>query len=108
MSKVPRFFDEFRRAYPRTAQAYEALGEAVRAEGPLDARACELVKLGIAIGSGAEGAAHSHARRALEAGATPAELEQVALLAITSLGFARSMAGLAWIRDVTRAAEERP
>jgi hypothetical protein len=26
----------------------------------------------------------------------------VALLAITTLGFARAMAGLAWIRDVTR------
>ena len=102
MSKIPTFFEEFRRSYPKVAQSYEQLGDACRSEGPLDARTSELVKLGIALGIGAEGSAHSHVRRALEAGAKPGELEHVALLAITTLGFARAMAGLAWIRDVTR------
>jgi hypothetical protein len=32
----------------------------------------------------------------------PEELEHVALLAITTLGWARAMKGLNWIRDITR------
>lgn len=61
------------------------------------------VKLLNGVAAGAEGGTHSHARRALALGATVAELEHVALLAITTLGFPRAMAGLAWIRDVTEA-----
>ena len=52
------------------------------------------------VAAGAEGGAHSHTRRALAAGATRAEIEHVALLAITTLGFPRAMTGLAWMRDV--------
>lgn len=102
MGKIPKFFEEFRAAYPDVAANYDALSEAVKKAGPLDERSIELVKLGIAMGAGAEGAAHSHARRALEAGATEQQLEHVALLAITTLGFPRAMTGLAWVRDVTK------
>jgi 4-carboxymuconolactone decarboxylase len=102
MSKIPKFFEEFRAAYPEVAAHYNALGDATRKAGPLDERTVELVKLAIAMGAAAEGAAHSHARRALAAGATEEQLEHVALLAITTLGFPRAMTGLAWVRDVTR------
>ncbi len=99
--KIPKFFEEFRAAYPDVAEHYQKLSDACRDAGPIDAVSVELVKLGIAIGSGAEGSAHSHARRALAAGATPRQLEHVALLAITTLGFPKAMTGLAWVRDVT-------
>jgi 4-carboxymuconolactone decarboxylase len=101
MSKIPKFFEEFRAAYPDVAAHYNALSEATKKAGPLDERTVELVKLAIAMGAAAEGAAHSHARRALAAGATEEQLEHVALLAITTLGFPRAMTGLAWVRDVT-------
>lgn len=39
--------------------------------GPLSEKVAQLVRLAMAIGSGQEGAVHSHTRRALEAGATP-------------------------------------
>lgn len=100
--KIPKFFEDFRTAYPDVAAHYNDLSEACKKAGPLDPRAAELVKLAISIGAAAEGAAHSHARRALAAGATPEQLEHVALLAITTLGFPRAMTGLAWVRDVTQ------
>ncbi|MCC6350456.1 MAG: carboxymuconolactone decarboxylase family protein [Candidatus Eisenbacteria bacterium] len=100
--KIPKFFEDFRAAYPDVAAKYNALSEAAKKAGPLDERTAELVKLGIAMGAGAEGAAHSHARRARAAGATDQQLEHVALLAITTLGFPRAMTGLAWVRDVTK------
>lgn len=100
--KIPKFFEDFRAAYPGVASHYNELSEACRQAGPLDERTAELVKLAIAMGAGAEGAAHSHARRALAAGATEQQLEHVALLAITTLGFPRAMTGLAWVHDVTQ------
>lgn len=101
MGKKPKFFEDFQAAYPEVAEHYQKLGDACRDAGPIDARTVELIKLGIAIAAGAEGSAHSHTRRAVEAGATNAQLEHVALLAITTLGFPRAMTGLAWVRDVT-------
>jgi alkylhydroperoxidase/carboxymuconolactone decarboxylase family protein YurZ len=44
---------------------------------------------------------HSHCRQALAEGVAPEALKQVALLAIPTLGFPRSVAALSWIEDVT-------
>ena len=92
-----RVADEF----PAVWQAYQALGSASGEAGPLDSSQQRLIKLALAIGAGSEGAVHSHARRALAEGASQAELDQIAILAITTLGFPRAMAALSWIRDVT-------
>ena len=87
MSKIPKFFEDFRTAYPDVAEHYQKRSDACRDAGPIDKVSGELVKLGIAIGAGTEGSAHSHARRALAAGATPQQLEPAALLPITNLRF---------------------
>lgn len=100
MPKMPGFYEKFRAEHPHVVEAYESLGDATRAAGPLPPAQAELVKLGIAAGARLEGAVHSHARRALEAGAKPDELRHVALLAITTLGFSSAMAVRAWIEDV--------
>ena len=99
--ELPAFALSIRDRYPEVWKAYSELGDAASTAGPIDSRAVRLVKLGIAIGAGSEGSVHSHARRALEEGISVAELEQVALLAITTTGWSRAMAGLAWINDVT-------
>ncbi len=100
MSGLPTFYSRFREQHPGVTRAYEALGDAARAAGPLDGRSAELVKLALAAGARLEGGVHSHARRALAAGATPEELRHVALLAITTLGFPQAMATRALIEDV--------
>jgi AhpD family alkylhydroperoxidase len=100
VSRTPAFYQQFRTTHPAVAAAYQQLGDACRAAGPLDERTAELVKLGMSIAASAEGGTHSHTRRALATGATREELEQVALLAITTLGFPQAMRGLAWMRDV--------
>ena len=48
------------------------------------------------------GAVHSHARRGLAEGVAAAELEHVALLAVTTLGWPQAVRGLTWIKDVTQ------
>ena len=97
---IPTFYSEFRAAHPQVAEAYESLGEATRQAGPLAPAQAEMMKLALAAGARIEGAVHSHARRALEAGASPEELRHVALLAITTLGFPSAMAVRALIEDV--------
>lgn len=98
---LPDFLQKVIDEYPDVWQAYQALGEACSNAGPLDAKTARLVKLALAIGAKSEGAVHSHARRALREGITPEELQQVAMLAVTSIGWSSSMAALAWIQDVT-------
>jgi 4-carboxymuconolactone decarboxylase len=100
MATLPQPFMEFTQQHPGLARAYEALGTAAAEAGPLDAKSRELVKLGMAIGARLEGAVHSHARRALEAGATPAELRHAIALAAPTLGFPTTVAAHTWVRDV--------
>ncbi len=93
--------DSLEQQHPAVIEAYEALGKASAEAGPLDPRTRRLVKLALSIGGGSEGAVHSHTRRGLEEGLTADELRQVAVLAITTLGFPRAIAGLSWIADIT-------
>ena len=102
MGKVPGWYEEQRGRYPELFEAYEALGDACRKSGPLDARTASLAKLAIAIGTRHEGAVHSHARRSLEAGASIDECRHVVLLATTTIGFPGMMAAMSWVEDVAK------
>lgn len=92
---------------PELWRAFQELGAAAGKAGPLDERTRRLVNLALAIGADSEGATHSHARRALAEGLTAEELDHVAYLAITTLGWPRAIRGLTWIRDVTRGGSSR-
>jgi alkylhydroperoxidase/carboxymuconolactone decarboxylase family protein YurZ len=100
---LPDVYLGFREDYPGVAAALDGLGEAVDGAGPLDERAVRLVKLGLAVGALAEGAVKSNARKARAAGATPEEVRQVGILAITTCGFPTAIAGLGWIDEVLEA-----
>ena len=89
--------------YPEVWQAFASLGKACAEAGPLDARTRRLVKLALAVGSGSEGAVHSHMRRAMDEGIEPEALKQVAMLAIPTLGLPSGVAALTWIEDITEA-----
>lgn len=97
---LPEIYTQFRRDYPAVAAAQDALAESVAVAGALDERTLRLVKLGIAVGALAEGSVRSNARRALAAGASAADIRQVALCAITTRGFPSAVAALGWIDDV--------
>lgn len=86
--------------YPELMQAYEQFGLAARQAGPLSDREVALVKLAISIGAGLEGGAHSHCRKALEAGCSADDLRHVALLSAPSIGFPTMMRACSWVEDV--------
>lgn len=100
MTKLPKAFETFRKRYRGVYEAYEALGGTAHEAGPLDQKTRELVKLGMAIGGRLEGAVRSHAQRALEAGATPQEIEHVVLLAVTTSGFPTAVAAFTSVEEL--------
>jgi 4-carboxymuconolactone decarboxylase len=104
---IPSAYQQMKQSNPKMLEAYEALGAACAASGPLDARTISLVKLGMSLAAGLEGAAHSHARKALEAGCTEAELLHVANLSAPTIGWPSMMRAREWVTDVTQAASKR-
>jgi 4-carboxymuconolactone decarboxylase len=100
---LPDVYLRFRETYPGIATAVDGLGEAVDGSGPLDEKMARLVHLGLAVGAVAEGAVKSNARKALAAGASPEEVRQVAMMAITTCGFPTAIAGFGWIDEVLAA-----
>ncbi|MCP4589796.1 MAG: carboxymuconolactone decarboxylase family protein [bacterium] len=87
---------------PEVMKAYEALGEAAKKAGPLDAKSAALVKLALSLAGQLEGASHSAVRKGLEAGCTPDELRHVAMLAVTTLGFPATMRARTWVADTLK------
>jgi alkylhydroperoxidase/carboxymuconolactone decarboxylase family protein YurZ len=97
---IPKPYQQMHQKFPELMQAYESFGKAARESGPLSDREVALVKLAISIGAGLEGAAHSHSRKALEAGCTAEDLRHVAILSAPTTGFPTMMRARSWVEDV--------
>ena len=97
--KLPGTYKEFVARFPALGKAHEEIAKAVESAGKLDRKSCELIKIGISIGAGLETATKSHVRRALQHGATEAEVEQTVLLAYNTVGFPRMVMAWQWARQ---------
>lgn len=101
---IPRPYRQMHEKHPEFMAAYESLGREARRAGPLTEREVALVKLAISLGAGLEGAAHSHCRKALEAGVGLEDLRHVALLSAPTIGFPTMMRARGWVEDVLQKA----
>lgn len=95
----PQHFNRLRQQFPTFVDALEHLGETVKSIGPLDSRTVHLIQLAAAATNRSEGAVHSHARRALEAGATIDEIHHALLCLTSTIGFPAVSAALSWVDD---------
>ncbi len=98
-AKVPPFVGDFRESHAEVWEAFNALADRCHSAGPLDEKTRRLVKVALSMGAGVEGGTHSAVRNARAAGVTQEELEHVAVLAITTIGFPAAMRALTWISD---------
>jgi len=98
-SAPPRSWQRLAREYPEVVAAYDALSEVCRRAGPLDESTVALVKLAVSVGSGAGRTVHSHAKKALRAGAEPDTLRQIALVALPTIGLPAALDALKWIDE---------
>lgn len=102
MAKLPKSYESFKKEFRQVWERYDRLAEISHRAGPLNEKTRELVKLALSIGAKLEGAVHSHARRAVKAGATAKEIRHVVLLSLTTLGFPSTVAALTWVEDVIK------
>ena len=94
--KLPGTYKAFVTKFPKLGEAHEMVATAVERAGPLDAKTCALVKVGICVGAKLESALRSHVRRAMQHGATIAEIEQAVLLGMNTVGFPQTVAAWSW------------
>ncbi len=97
--KLPGTFKLFSSKFAALAEAHEAMSKAAEGAGPLDGKMCALVRVGICVGAGLESALRSHVRRAMQQGASEAEIEQAIVLGMSTVGFPRTVAAWSWARE---------
>jgi len=100
MPKLPKQYMNIQKRYKDLIKAVENLGKAAKASGPLNKKSSELVQLAAAAAVLSEGSVHSHARRALKAGAKPDEIRHAIVLLTSTIGFPTVSAALSWVEDV--------
>ncbi len=98
--RLPKWYGALGERHPKLMDAVERLGKAVRQEGPLDEKTGHLVQLAAAATLRSEGAVHSHAKRAIEAGAKPEEVCHAIILLTSTIGFPTVAAALSWVADI--------
>jgi 4-carboxymuconolactone decarboxylase len=98
--KLPGWYTTLGKERTEFMNAVQELGRVVRQEGPLDEKTAHLVQLAGAVVCRSEGAVHSHARRAIEAGAEPEEIYHAIVLLTSTIGFPTVSAALSWVEDI--------
>ncbi|UCD66115.1 MAG: carboxymuconolactone decarboxylase family protein [Deltaproteobacteria bacterium] len=86
--------------YGKVMENHQELGKALREAGPISKKNANLIQLAAAAASKAEGAVHSHVRRALEAGATSEEIYHTIILLTSTIGFPAVAAALSWTKEI--------
>ena len=100
MPKMPKQYVTIQSRYKGLVKAVQNLGKAAKAAGPLNKKTSELVQIAAAAAIRSEGSVHSHARRALAAGAKPDEVRHAIVLLTSTIGFPAVSAALSWANDV--------
>lgn len=102
MAKLPSQYLNMQKRFKEYLNAVDSLGKTVKASGPLSSKTSHLVQLAAAASIRSEGSVHSHARRALEAGAKPEEIYHTLILLTSTIGFPTVSAAMSWVDDVMR------
>ena len=96
---LPDSISSFEKKHPAVWETFARLGDACHETGPLDEKTRRLVKLALAVALRHEGAVHSATRNAVKSGVAREEIEHVAILAITTIGWPAAHAAMTWIAD---------
>ncbi len=100
---LPDIFKKFVQRHGEVSEAYRRVGELCAEAGSLDLKTQHLIQLAVATGASSKGGVGSHARRALDVGATEEEVFQTILLSMTLVGFPAMIAAYGWVDDVVSA-----
>ena len=97
--ELPGHYMGIRDRFKEYGKILNELGQTAKQSGPLDDKTSELVQLAASAAIRSEGAVHSHARRAMELGASTEEVYHVLLLLTSTIGFPTVAASISWVDD---------
>jgi alkylhydroperoxidase/carboxymuconolactone decarboxylase family protein YurZ len=100
MAKYPKNYQMLQKKFSKLIKAQEDVGKLAKESGPLDTKTAHLIQLAACVALRSEGGAHSHARRALGAGASNDEIYQTIALLINTVGFPAAAAAFSWVNDI--------
>lgn len=95
----PELYLKLKERHGDLIEAVEALSKAARLSGPLDEKTAHLIQLGAAAAIHSRGSVCSHALRAMDSGATAAELHHAVIVLTSTIGFPTVAAALSWIDE---------
>jgi alkylhydroperoxidase/carboxymuconolactone decarboxylase family protein YurZ len=101
MKKYPKNYVMIRKKFSGLMEAHEEAGRRAKEAGPVDEKTANLIQLAACVALRSEGGVHSHARRALQAGASGDEIRHTIALLINTVGFPAIAAAFSWVNDVT-------
>jgi alkylhydroperoxidase/carboxymuconolactone decarboxylase family protein YurZ len=99
-NKLPKHYMSIRERFKEYGEALDNLGETVRDSGPIDNKTSHLIQLAGAAAIRSEGGVHSHARRAMEEGASPDEVYHSLIVLTSTIGFPNVAAAISWVDDL--------
>ena len=102
---LPDIFKTFVERHREISETLLKVGELCSQAGPIDQINQHLIRMGIAVGAQSQGGVRSHARRALDAGATKEQVLQTVLLSSTIVGFPAMIAAYGWLEELISARE---
>ena len=102
-SELPKHFRNIRERFEEYGVALDQLEKAVRSSGPIDNKTSHLIQLAASAAIRSEGGVHSHARRAMEQGASLEEVYHSLILLTGTIGFPNVAAAIAWVDDLHKA-----
>jgi alkylhydroperoxidase/carboxymuconolactone decarboxylase family protein YurZ len=97
---LPKFYMGIRKRYKDYGKVLNELGKVLKEAGPVDEKNAQLIQLAASAAIGSEGAVHSHARRAIESGASPDEVYHSLILLTSTIGFPNVAAAISWVDDI--------
>jgi len=102
MAKYPKNYMMIQKKFSDLMKAHEEAGKLAREAGPLDAKTGNLIQMAASIALRSEGGVHSHARRAIQAGASNDEIYHTIALLMNTVGFPTVAAAFSWVSDLTQ------
>ena len=100
MIEYPDNYLTFQEMFPELIKAHEHAGTLARDVGPIDVKTGHLIQLAACVALRSEGGAHSHARRAIAAGASNEEIYHTIALLVDTVGFSTAAAAFSWMNDI--------
>ena len=107
MTRYPKNYIMIKKKYNHLMKAHEEAGKLACEAGPLDEKTGNLVQLAACVVLWSEGGVHSHARRAIQAGASMDEIYHTIALLMNTVGFPATAAAFSWVGDLQKKKKSR-